>query len=262
VSARRQHKVKPDSRPGATSAPIAALLFLFFAGCASQQQVYMQPVSIEKVEYYPFLVKGYQNTYPKRRMLVITADDARDSKDAGANGNQSYEGHPAIGVIVDQTGKIDQRLYGSPLGPMVAQAIAQAAQEAGMVSSTAPEPLNLALTDRKSDYVLTARIKRLWANKHRGPDNQAGPTWFTTADVALDVAIYKPPFSVPFWQGTSAANYDDPALPPAGSSTEDETQIYDNPGQVLSVALTRAVAGIFRQEALHTLIAQDAAHGQ
>jgi hypothetical protein len=33
--------------------------------------------------------------------------------------------------------------------------------------------------------------------------------------------------------------------------------IYDHPGEVLSVALTRAVAGIFKREALHQLIVQD-----
>jgi len=71
------------------------------------------------------------------------------------------------------------------------------------------------------------------------------------------VAIYKPPFPVPFWQSSSAAEYNDPPTPAAGARPEDETEIYDQPGEVLSVALTRAVAGIFRRDDLRTLVLQD-----
>jgi hypothetical protein len=94
--------------------------------------------------------------------------------------------------------------------------------------------------------------------KQRGADNESGPGWFSAADVALDVTIYKAPFAVPFWQGRSTAEYNDPPTPSAGSRTEDETEIYDQPGEVLSVALTRAVAGIVRHQDLHTLVVQDA----
>jgi len=217
----------------------------------------MEPASIQTLEYYPFQVKGYQNTYPKRRIAVIPTLDQRDFRDSAGVGHASYRGHPAIGVILDQSGKIDQRLYGPALEPLVQNAIARAAQEAGMISSTSALTLQQALAGRNADYVLEASIKRCWVNKHRGPDNQAGVTWAAAADVALDVSIYKPPFQVAFWQGESVSNYNDPPLPAAGAIPEDGTEIYDQPGQVLSVALTRAIAGIFKRDSLHVLIVQD-----
>jgi hypothetical protein len=238
-----------------------AALFLFgsLAACSSlsQRQVYMPPVSIETVEYYPFQVKGYENTYPARRVVVTSPVDDRDFKDAGGVSHDPKDGHPAIGVILDQSGKIDQRLYGPALDELFQNAIANAAREAGMASITTSLGLKLALTSRGADYIMATQIKRCWVVKHRGPDNADGPTWFAAADVGLSVAIYKPPFDVPFWQGDSDAAYDDPPLSANTGNPEDETEIYDQPGQVLSVALTRAVAGIFKRNDLRTLITQD-----
>jgi hypothetical protein len=88
-------------------------------------------------------------------------------------------------------------------------------------------------------------------------DTAAGPTSSASAEVTLDVVVYKTPFEVPFWQGESEASYDDPPAPVAGVAPEDATEIYDDPGQVLSVGLTRAVAGIFRRDDLHTLMTED-----
>jgi hypothetical protein len=105
--------------------------------------------------------------------------------------------------------------------------------------------------------VIQCKIARFWVDKHRGRDNAAGATWSASAEVALDVVVYKAPFDVPFWQGESDATYDDPPAPVTGVAPEDETEIYDDPGQVLSVGLTRAVAGIFKRDDLHTLITED-----
>jgi hypothetical protein len=105
--------------------------------------------------------------------------------------------------------------------------------------------------------VIAAKLTRLWVNKKRGPATPDGETWFSAADVALDVSVYKPPFDVAFWHGGGSATYDDPPPLGAGANPEDEMEIYDQPGQVLSVALTRAVAGIFQQESLRTLIQED-----
>ncbi len=60
----------------------------------------------------------------------------------------------------------------------------------------------------------------------------------------------------PSGRANSGATYNDP---PAdnGSGMGDDVPIYDRPSEVLSVALTRAVAGIFKREALHELIVQD-----
>jgi hypothetical protein len=234
---------------------------MLIAGCApASQPADMSRTSTQTVEYYPFQVKGYQNTYPKRRLIVLPVVDARDFKDTSGAAHAPEDGRPAIGVIRDRGGEIDQRLYGPQLEPLVEQAIGQAAQEAGMNATTSELPLKQALTARPAGYLMQAKITRFWVDKHRGPDNPAGATWAATAEVTLDVVIYKSPFAVPFWQGESAATYDDPPPPAGGTSPEDDTEIYDEPSQVLSVALTRAAAGIFKRDDLHALITEDSAH--
>jgi hypothetical protein len=235
----------------------AAFSLTFFSACAPTT-VQMEPLkSTQALQYYPFQVKGYQNTYPKRRVMVLAAVDARDFKDTSGAAHSPENGNPAIGVIRDKSGEIVQRLYGPALEPLVQQSIAQAAQEAGMISSASNIPLKNALSLRQAQYLIAAKIARFWVDKHGGPANAAGPTWSATAEVALDVVVYKAPFEVPFWQGESDATYDDPPAPVAGMSPEDETEIYDDPGQDLSVGLTRAVAGIFQRDDLHTLITED-----
>ena len=236
---------------------MAAAAALCSCSTMNEQPVHMDPVSIQTVEYYRFQVKGYENTYPKRRVAVASIVDARDFTDAGAAGHEPYQEHPAIGAVLGRKGEIYQRLYGPPLSPLIENAIAQAAGEAGMAATATALPLKRELAARDCDYVIAAKLTRLWVNKKRGPDTQDGVTWFAAADVALDVSVYKPPFDVAFWHGESAATYEDP--PPVASSVnpEDEMEIYDQPGQVLSVALTRAVAGIFQRDSLRTLIQQD-----
>jgi hypothetical protein len=237
---------------------IAAVFLLALVSACASTSDQMEPLtSTQALQYYPFLVKGYQNTYPKRRVIVLAAVDARDFKDTSGAAHSPDNGSPAIGVIRDTSGEIVQRLYGPALEPLVQQSIAQAAQEAGLISSSSNMPLDQALGAREAQYVIAPKIARLWVDKHRGPDNAAGPTWSASAEVALDVVVYKAPFEVPFWQGESDATYDDPPAPVAGVAPEDETEIYDNPGQVLSVGLTRAAAGVFKRDDLHTLITED-----
>ncbi|MGH7917105.1 MAG: hypothetical protein ACREQE_06520, partial [Candidatus Binataceae bacterium] len=154
-------------------AALGAVLTL--AACATQRQAYMQPVSVQTLEFYPYQVKGFEKTYPKRSIMVLPPVDARDFRDAAGVGHEPYNGNVAIGVVLDQTGKIDQRLYGSPLAPLVQRAISQSAQEAGLVALSSTEPLAAALGARTTDYVLASRITRCWVNKHRGPDTPAGP---------------------------------------------------------------------------------------
>jgi hypothetical protein len=261
-----------DGRQSATAAALRRLravlpvflcfpLLVFASACATTSEQ-MQPLtSILAVQYYPFLVKGYQNTYPKRRVMVLAAADNRDFKDTSGAAHLPDNGNPAIGVIRGKNGEIVQRLYGPPLEPLVQQSITQAAQEAGMISSSSSMPVKEALNSRQAQYVVGTRIARFWVDKHRGPDSTDGPMWSASAEVTLDVVVYKAPFEVPFWQGESDATYDDPPAPVAGSAPEDETEIYDDPGQVLSIGLTRAAAGIFKRDDLRTLITEDSPPG-
>lgn len=243
---------------GPATRVIATAAFFGLVGACASTTERMQPLtSIQSVQYYPFLVKGYENTYPKRRVIVLTPQDTRDFKDISGAAHSPENGSPAVGVIRDKSGEIVQRLYGPALEPLVQQSITQAAQEAGMLSSSSALPLNQALNSGQAQYVIGCKIVRFWVDKHRGMDNAAGPTWSASAEVALDVVVYKAPFEVPFWQAESEATYDDPPPPVTGVAPEDVTEIYDDPGQVLSVALTRAVAGIFKRDDLHTLMTED-----
>jgi hypothetical protein len=185
--------------------------------------------------------------------LILMPADGRDATGELAPLN----GNPAIGVITDQSGDIAQRLYGSPLGPILQQAIGHSAGEAGLSASWSTDVAYKPGVRNTVDYVLESKLRRCWVKKHRGANGQSGPVWRTTADVALDVSIYKPPFSVPFWTGTTNDTYSDPPVGSFGLGSADEAGIYDEPGQVLSVALTRSVAAIFQRQDLRTLMLED-----
>ncbi len=262
MNGRKPRRDERRAAAGTTSA--AALIVLAMAlgaaACSTTTggQAAMPAVSIQTLQFYPYLVKGFQNSYPKRTIVVLTPTLLRDFAQADNADHTPYQGHPAIGVILDQRDHVDQRLYGPSLGALLRDAIAEAAREAGMIAWTTTNPLQTELLARRADYVLAASLTELWVVKQRGKDTEAGPNWFSAARVSMNVAIYKPPFDVPFWQGASTAQYNDPAMPAAGAMPEDETEIYSQPGQVLSVALSRAAAGIFQHDDLHTLLLQDA----
>src|SRR6185312_3047097 len=60
-------------------------LLLLAGGCATRQSSVETPAtSIQTVEYFPFLVKGYEGTFPRKRMLVLPAIDTRPSDERGA----------------------------------------------------------------------------------------------------------------------------------------------------------------------------------
>ncbi len=214
----------------------------------------LEPVSVQTLQYYPYLVKGYQNSFPRRTVLILETDDARKPQGAG---RAPLDGQPAIGVIFGPSENVAQRLYSAPLAPLVQKAIARSAEEAGLGARTVAEGAYRSEQARGADYVLASRITRCWVKKHLGPDSRTGPTWSATADFALTVAVYKPPFKVPFWEGTSSAEYHDPPSGSFGLGLGDDAEIYDQPGEVLSVALTRAVAGIFQHQDLRTLVLED-----
>ena len=215
------------------------------------------PTSMQTLEYYPFQVKGYQNSYPHKTILVLMPTDARDLTADGVTDTAPLNGNPEIGVMIDQTGAVSQRLYSTPLGEILQKAIVRSAGEAGLTSGTSADTAYQKGAKNPNSYVLECKITRLWVKKVRGADGQYGPVFRTVAEVTLEVTIYKSPFSVPFWTGTSKAVYYDPPVGSFGLGPEDEAGIYEDPGQVLSVAMTRAVAGIFERQDLHTLMIED-----
>ncbi len=236
---------------------IASILTSMLAGCANVNEgggtAAAPATSIQTLEYYQYQVKGYQNSYPKKTILILVPADVRDVTGDAAPLN----GNPAIGVATDQSGNITERLYNSPLGPIVQQAIGRAADEAGLSASSSPDVAYKPSVKNTTEYVLESRIRRCWVKRNRGAHGQYGPVVRTTAECALDVAIYKPPFSVAFWTGSVTDTYYDPPVGSFGLGSEDEAGIYDEPGQVLSVALTRSVAAIFQRQDLRNLMLED-----
>ncbi len=236
-------------------AAVVSSLASILSGCATIGRGAPAPAttSVQKLEYYPYLVKGYQNSYPRKTIVILMPADARDTTAdlAPLNGN------PAIGVVTDQSGNITQRLYSPPLGSILQQAIVRSADEAGLSASSSTDVAYKPGVKNTADYVLESKLRRCWGKKYRGAAGQNGPVWRTMADFALDVSIYKPPFSVPFWSGSTSDTYSDPPVGSFGLGSEDEAGIYDEPGQVLSVALTRAVAAIFQRQDLRSLMLED-----
>lgn len=243
---------------------MAAAVTLVLSGCAAvglgSQAPAVASTSVEKLEYYQYQVKGYQNSFPHRSILVLMPTDSRDFSQAGTPDHAPLNGDPAIGISLGQSGQIVQRLYSNPLPALVQKAIGVSAEEAGMTSRLSNDSAYTPGKPTTADYVLLSTITRGWVIKRRGPDGEYGPVWATSADFALTITIYKAPFSVPFWQGTSSSLYNDPPIGSFGLGPEDEAGVYDNPGEVLSVSLTRAVAGIFQHEDLRTLVSQDEIH--
>lgn len=217
----------------------------------------LQAVSIQKLQYYPYQVKGYQDSYPQRTVIVLRPVEAREFSDLGAFDHAPHGNDPAIGITQNQTGRTIQHLYSDPLVPIVQNALAGSAQEAGMEPRLSGKHKYQPGKLVNADYVLASKITRCWVVKRRGPGGDSGPTWSTSGDFAIEVTIYKPPFSVAFWHGTSQSIYNDPPVGSFGLGPDDEAGIYSEPGEVLSVALTRAVAGIFQRQDLRAIVMQD-----
>ena len=236
---------------------IVSITASMLAGCSAVNEgggtAAAPTTSMQTLEYYPYQVKGYQNSYPRKTIQILMPADARDATRDSAPLN----GNPAIGVVDDQSGNVTERLYSSPLGPILQQAIGRSADEAGLSASSSTDATYTPGVKNTTEYVLESKIRRCWVKKARGANGQYGPVLRTVADVAIDVSIYKPPFKVPFWTGSTNNTYYDPPVGSFGLGSEDEAGIYDEPGQVLSVALTRSVAAIFQRQDLRNLMLED-----
>jgi hypothetical protein len=234
---------------------LIGLTVAVLAGCSTvTTPSNMESASNQNVVFYPGLVKGFEHTYPSRRILVLAVTGGcGDSSQTAAQGADPPG--EQIGITLDSTGATIQRLYSTDLNSTAQKALEQAAQEAGMIASgltdTQYNPKSVGV-----DYVLQSRIAKCWVKKQRVVDNDKNPSWQTMAEFALDATIYKPPFHVPFWQGVSNETYSDPPDNP-GLMPDDEASIYDEPGEVLSVAFTRSIEGLFKHGELHSLVIQD-----
>ncbi len=251
-------KAKLSSRAVVAGAAISLALAAAIVGCATLggNAPGPPPTTMQTIDYYPHLVKGYQNSYPARRVLILMPMDDRAFKDPAERDHEPLNGNPAIGTTLDQNAEVIQRIFAVPLAPVVQKALEQAAEEAGLVPLNSDQTVYAAVAKLGEDYVLETRIVRCWVQKQRGPNTRYGPTWLTSAHFTIDATLYKPPFHAAFWSGRSPAGYEDPPLT-SSARMDNETGIYDEPGQVLSIALTRSVAGVFKDATLRELISAD-----
>lgn len=230
-----------------------AAIVMIAAGCASVvPPELLHPVSVQKLQYYRGLVKGFEHTYPRRNILILKVDDTCQTQAGQGVAAGDYQ----VGETLDVKGDVLQRLYLPSMAAQVQDALITAATEAGMVAVKGTDA-SYAGNLLPTDYVLQSKVVRCSVKKRRIMAGDEGPTWQTVANFAIAATIYKPPFHVPFWQGLSAETYSDP--PDINAGTGDDVSIYGNPGQVLSVAFTRSVEEIFARADLHTLIIQDRA---
>jgi hypothetical protein len=230
---------------------LVAVVMMLASGCATvgiSNTPAPATTSVQTVEYYPFLVKGYQNSFPHRSILILVPNDARDM----AGDTAPLNGNPEIGVAVDRDGNITQRVYSAPLGLILQKAIARSADEAGLTAFSSIDSAYKSGVKNANAYVLESKITKCWVKKSR-----SGQVSRTVADFRIEVSIYKPPFSVPFWSGATSDTYYDPPVGSFGLGPDDEAGIYDEPGQVLSVAMTRTVAQIFQRQDLRNLMLED-----
>ncbi len=231
-------------------------------GCAAlaSSQADLALVSVQPPQYQLGEVKGYQHRYPKDHVLILLPVNNSRGSEPNAIRDVRHAvpaGSVQVGVISDQNGEILQRIYSSPIEVTVQSALAISASEAGLVPTVSDARLESALRRTDEDYVLVSQITKCWVAKRRVTDLDGEAVWETEAVFALNVQIYKPPFHVAFWEGRKTTDYYDPPLDYGFLQPVDPVALYDHPGQVLSVALTRTVAGIFAGDDLLKLVAED-----
>ena len=235
---------------------LVLLVAAVLTGCAVSSTSNLEPVSNQTLVYYPGLVKGFERTYPARRIMVLAVVD---NCEAGGRPDPAVSGAgQEVGETRDAHGRILQHLYTASIVSVVQKAIEDAAQEAGMTPMASSDTAYTGQDATTADYVLQSKLTRCWVKKQRVSDANRVESWQTIANFAIDAVIYKPPFRVPFWQASVSETYSDPP-DVVTTAADDQASIYDEPGEVLSVAFTRSVEGIFKRSDLHTLITEDRA---
>ena len=128
-------------------------------------------------------------------------------------------------------------MYSTPLGPIVQGAIGRSADEAGMTASSSSETDYKPSIKNTTEYVLASKIRRCWAKKAPGPSSQYGPGLaddggFRAGRFDLQAAVQR---AVLDREHQRYLRRSAGGVVRLGS--EDEAGIYDEPGEVLSVAL-------------------------
>jgi hypothetical protein len=267
------------------------VVFVLCAGCGLRSFFTIQPPRVIPVwvSYLPNLVKGTRPSFPSVHMLVLRPVDKRDaypvkpgralpaSQDntaiLGIWGINSKEG--VVRVNSTQLGAQRRMKAGVPQNPdmpvgiftltdlehLIQNALEGHFHEAGFpvqkVNFTAPsepdaviEPAHYAVGCAIEEFSLVSLLRynevEILSPLHphaidvpiRGP---------TRANVALALTLYRWPSGEVLWEGKVADSVDDP---PQGESEF----LYGTPGEVMSMALSRAVGSILVTQSLQDVL--------
>jgi hypothetical protein len=276
---------------GQWTSVIGMVVLVLCAGCGSRSLFTVQPPRIIPVgvNYLPNLVKGTRPSFPSSRVLVLLPVDKREaypvklggalpaSQDntaiLGIWGTNSKEG--GIRVNSSQLGAQRHMKAGVPRNPdmprgiftltdlqhLIQNALEDHFHEAGFpvqkIDITAPdessvviEPAHYAIGCAVEEFSLVSllRYNEVWVFSLLSPHPIYVPIRGPTrANVALALTLYRWPSGEILWEGKVADSVDDP---PQGESEF----LYSTPGEVISMALSRAVGSILVTQSLQDVL--------
>lgn len=264
---------------------------VLWSGCGFDSFLTVRPPRIIPigVNYLPNLVKGTRPPFPSARVLVLLPVDKREaypvklggtlpaSQDntaiLGIWGINSKEG--VVRVNSSQLGAQRRMKAGIPQNPdmpvgiftltnlehLIQDAIEDHFHEAGLpvqkVNFTVPgepgaviEPAHYAVGCAIEEFSLVSLLRYNEVeilsplHSHAVDVPIRGPT---RANIALALTLYRWPSSEVLWEGKVADSVDDP---PQGESEF----LYGTPGEVMSMALSRAVGSILVTQSLQDVL--------
>jgi hypothetical protein len=265
--------------------------FILCAGCGVGTLFSPRPPRIIPVEvnYFPYFVKGQRPSLPPAQVLVLRPVDEREpypmrkgallppSQDhialLGIWGLSSEEGVVKVNstqlgaqrrMEAGITNEPDRArgIYALPGLPNIVQdALVMHLREVGLPAQEVhfSSPKDPAASNEQAHYAVGCAIKEFSLvslerhtevlvdhplNAHfiyipiRGP---------TRADVSLALTLYRWPSGEVLWEGTVSDSVDDPPL-------GEHDFLYGSPGEVMSIALTRAVGSLLIAQELQQVL--------
>ena len=269
------------------------LMVILSVSCSTKQGTLLllpepRPILVQ-VDFLPFLVKGSRPQFPPARILVLEPQDNRqpypiktgdplppikgNAAVLGIYGQNFQEGPVQVNSL--RLGAQRKMRPGIPSPPdvplgifllpdlpqLVQNTLAQHFAEAGftIVNDPGKHAKIAASTEKRPDYVLASEIKKfslialeryreVEVNSHvsshmitlpvRGP---------ARADVTLALQLSQWPAGPVVWQGEVSDTVDDPPL-------EDSISLYAAPGEIMTMAMSRAVGSILVTQSLQEVL--------
>jgi hypothetical protein len=204
---------------------VAALIVcgIFLAGCSSPRRL--------KVHYLPGFVPGSERIFHPAHIGVYPAQGTL------------AEGEFRVGAIYSAAGERQSLLFVDDFGTAVTRAVMKALQDAGLQPVMVKSPSPARLPDGV-DYLLVTTIEQVSVVKRFGSRMTVHGQYFTMASqVKLAFELYSRVSPVTF-KGALTGNEEEP---PAPVHHEEFLPLETDPGESLSVAMSRAVGTLMIQ---------------